>query len=87
MLKEHLDKIAKALGDEVATVALEIFQRLDKRVYQSKSPRVVAATLAYLAAERLGIYVRKSTIAAILGVSKLSIRDTATCLRRYVQAD
>ena len=83
----YLDKIAKALGAEVAVTALEIFKRLDKRVYQGRSPRVVAAALAYIAAERLGIYAQKRVIAEILNVSKFSIRDTATHPRRYVQAD
>lgn len=34
IVKEHLDKVAEALGDEIATVALEVFKRLGKRVYQ-----------------------------------------------------
>ena len=72
LVRMHLDKIAKALGAEVAVTALEMFRRLDKRVYQGRSPRVVAATLAYLAAERLGIYVHKRVIAEIL---KVSIHD------------
>ena len=87
VVKMYLDKIAEALGAEVAAVALEIFNSLDKRVYQGKSPRVIAATLAYLAAERLGLYTHKRVIAEILNVSKFSIRDTATRLRRRLQAD
>ena len=67
--------------------ALEIFKRLDKRVYQGKAPRVVAAALAYLAAERLGLYVRTQAIAKILNVSKYSVRDTAWRLRRYMQKE
>ncbi|MEM4754821.1 transcription initiation factor IIB family protein [Pyrobaculum sp.] len=63
IVEMYLNKVSKALGAEVAAVALEMFKRLDKRVYQSRSPRVVAATLAYLAAERLGIYVHKRVIA------------------------
>ena len=86
MVKEHLDKIADALGAEVAAVALEIFQRLDKRVYQGKAPKVIAAALAYLAAERLGLHVRARTIARILNVSKYSVRDTAWRLRRQIEA-
>lgn len=85
IVEMHLDKIAKALGAEVAAVALEMFKRLDKRVYQGRSPRVVAATLAYLAAERLGIYVHKSVVAKILKVSKFTIKDTAWRLRRHLQ--
>ena len=87
IVKMHLGKIAEALGAEVAAVALEMFRSLDRRVYQGRSPRVVAASLAYIAAERLGIYVHKRTIAEILNVSKFSIRDTATRLRRHLQAD
>ena len=79
--------MAVALGAGVAVTALEIFKRLDKRVYQGRSPRVVAAALAYIAAERLGLYTHKRVIAEILNVSKLSIRDTATRLRRRLQAD
>ena len=82
MVKMHLGKVAEALGAEVAAVALEIFKRLDRRVYQGRSPRVVAASLAYIAAERLGLYVRERIIAEILDVSKLSIRDMAWRLRR-----
>ncbi|ABP51202.1 transcription initiation factor TFIIIB [Pyrobaculum arsenaticum] len=85
VVKMHLGKVAKALGAEVAAVALDIFKRLDKRVYQGRSPRVVAATLAYLAAERLGIYVHKRVIAEILKVSKFTIKDTVWRLRRYLQ--
>ena len=87
VVKMHLDKVAKALGAEVAVAALETFKRLDKRVYQSRSPRVVAATLAYLAAERLGIYVHKSVVAEILKVSKFTIKDTAWRLRQYLQKE
>ena len=87
IVKMHLDKIAEALGAEVAVTALEIFKRLDKRVYQGRSPRVVAAALAYIAAERLGLYVHKRVIAKILNVSKFSIRDTATCLRKQLQEE
>ena len=85
VVKMHLDKVSKALGAEVAAVALETFKRLDRRVYQEKSPRVVAAALAYIAAERLGIYVHKRTIAEILKVSKFTIKDTAWRLRRHLQ--
>ena len=85
VVKMHLDKVSKALGAEVAAVALETFKRLDKRVYQSRSPRVIAATLAYIAAERLGIHVHKRTIAEILKVSKFTIKDTAWRLRRHLQ--
>ncbi|AAL63960.1 TFIIB-type zinc ribbon-containing protein [Pyrobaculum aerophilum] len=85
MVKMYTGKVAEALGvPEVTVVALQIFQRLDKRIYQGKSPRVIAAAVAYLAAERLGIYIHKQVIAKILGVSKFSIRDTASRLRKYV---
>ena len=87
MVKMHLDKIAVVLGDRVATVALEIFQRLDKRAYQSKSPRVVAAALAYLATRRLGLYTHKRVIAEILNVSKFSIKDTAWRFKRHLQKE
>ena len=86
MVREHLDKVAVAFGGKVVAVALEIFQRLDKRVYQAKSPRVVAATLAYLATQRLGMNVRKRAIAEIPGVSALSIRDTAYRFRKHLRS-
>lgn len=86
IVRLYIGKVAEALGrPEVATVAMEIFQRLDKRVYQGKSPRVIAAAVTYLAAERLGLYIHKQVIAKILNVSKFSIRDTVSRLRRYVQ--
>ena len=37
MVREHLDKVAVVFGGKVATVALELFKRLDKRAYQAKS--------------------------------------------------
>ena len=82
----YLDKIAKAVGVEVAAVALEMFRSLDRRVYQGKSPRVVAATLAYIVADRFGLYTHKRIVAEILNVSKFSIRDTAWRLRRHLQS-
>ena len=48
---------------------------------------MVAATLAYLAAERLGIHVHKRVIAEILKVSKFTIKDTAWRLRQYLQKE
>ena len=84
MVKEHLDEIAEALGAEVAAVALELFRGLDKRVYQGRSPRVVAATLAYIAAERLRLYTHKRVIAEILGVSKQTIGNAASRLRKHL---
>ncbi|MEM4793317.1 MAG: hypothetical protein QXS00_10440 [Pyrobaculum sp.] len=45
----------------------------------------MAAILAYIAAERLGIYVHKRVIAETLKVSKFTIRDTAWRLKRYLQ--
>lgn len=81
----YVARIADELGrKDVGVVAMEIFKRIDKRVYQGKSPRVIAAAISYLAAEQLGFYVHKQTIAKILGISKFSIRDTASRLRRYV---
>lgn len=41
--------------------------------------------MAYLAAERLKLYVHKQTIAEILKVSKFTIKDTAWRLRRHLQ--
>ncbi|MGB9703959.1 MAG: TFIIB-type zinc ribbon-containing protein [Pyrobaculum sp.] len=81
----YITKIASELGrEDVGKVAMEMFRKLDKRIYQGKSPRVIAAALSYLAAEQIGFYVHKQVIAKILGVSKFSIRDTASRLRRYV---
>jgi transcription initiation factor TFIIIB Brf1 subunit/transcription initiation factor TFIIB len=51
---------------------------------RGKNPRVIAAALAYLAAEKLGFHIHKQQIAVILNISKFSIRDTVTKLRRYV---
>ena len=47
----------------------------------------MAAALAYIAAERIGLFVHKWVVAEILNVSKFSIRDTAWRLRRHLQAN
>ena len=85
LVRFYLAKIARELGRlELEQVAWATFTALDKRVYQGKNPRVIAAALAYLAAEKLGFHIHKQQIAVILSISKFSIRDTVTKLRRYV---
>jgi transcription initiation factor TFIIIB Brf1 subunit/transcription initiation factor TFIIB len=81
----YITKITSELGrEDIGKAAMKMFRKLDKRIYQGKSPRVIAAALFYLAAEQFGFYVHKQTIAKILGISKFSIRDTASRLRKYV---
>lgn len=81
----YIDKICTDLGiNEVRYVSYELFRTLDKRVYQGKNPRVVAASIVYLAAERLGVHIIKQNIAKVVKVSKLTIRDTVSKFRKYV---
>ncbi|ABP51678.1 MULTISPECIES: TFIIB-type zinc ribbon-containing protein [Pyrobaculum] len=85
LVEHYVAKIAAALArKDLEMVALEIFRNLDKRVYQGKTPKAIAAALVYLAAERAGIHIYKQTIARILGISKFTIRDTVTRLRGHV---
>jgi len=85
LVKFYVAKVARELGrPDLERVALATFQGLDKRVYQGKNPRVLAAALVYMAAEKTGYHIHKQQIALLLNISKFSIRDTVTKLRRHV---
>jgi transcription initiation factor TFIIIB Brf1 subunit/transcription initiation factor TFIIB len=86
LVRSYLAETAKKLGrPELDQEAWSIFSRIDKRVYQSKNPRAVAAALVYMAAEKRGFNVSKPQIAVILNVSKFTVRDMVGRLRRYTQ--
>jgi transcription initiation factor TFIIIB Brf1 subunit/transcription initiation factor TFIIB len=85
LVRFYLAKVARELGrPELEQVAWSMFTTFDKRVYQGKNPRVIAAALVYLAAEKSGSHIYKQQIAVILNISKFTIRDTVTKLRRHV---
>lgn len=85
IVKYYIAKICRELGSpELEREALELLSTIDKRVWQGKSPRVIAASLVYLAAERLNYHFHKRQIGEIVKVSKFSIRDTVVKLRKYV---
>ncbi|MEM1888752.1 MAG: transcription initiation factor IIB family protein [Pyrobaculum sp.] len=85
IVKFYIEKICSVVGGEsVRTKACDLFKNLDKRVYQGKNPRVLAASLVYLAAESLGMHIPKQSIAKVLSISKFTIRDTVSRLRKHV---
>jgi transcription initiation factor TFIIIB Brf1 subunit/transcription initiation factor TFIIB len=88
LVRFYVAKTARELGrPDLEHVALSTFQGLDKRVYQGKNPRVLAAALVYMAAEKTGYHIHKQQIALLLNISKFSIRDTVTKLRRHVDQE
>lgn len=85
IVKFYINKISTELAiEDIREVAWDLFQKLDKRVYQGKNPRVIAASVVYLAAEAMGVQIYKQTIAKIVNISKFTIRDTVSKLRRHV---
>jgi len=85
IVKYYIAKICRELGSqELEKETLKLFSAIDKRAWQGKSPRVIAASLVYLAAERLNYHIHKRQIGEIVNVSKFSIRDTVVKLRKYV---
>jgi len=87
LVRLYLAKAAKKLGrPELERAAWSLFIKIDKRVYQSKNPRAVAAALVYMAAEERGLNIPKSQIAVILNVSKFTVRDMVRRLKRYTYA-
>lgn len=87
MVKFYISKIARELGVAgIEQEAMRLFSALDKRAYQGKSPRAVAAAVVYLATERARYHVHKRDIAALVNISKFTVRDTVSRLRRYVPA-
>jgi len=85
VVKYYIVKICRELkSPELEREAIKLFSTIDKRAWQGKSPRVVAASLVYLAAERLNYHINKRQIGEIVNVSKFSIRDTVVKLRKYV---
>ncbi|MFN7105135.1 MAG: TFIIB-type zinc ribbon-containing protein [Pyrobaculum sp.] len=85
LVKIYMEKICKEIKrEDIAQEAFKLFTELDKRIWQGKNPRVVAAALVYLAAERRQLYLHKQKIAKILNISKYTIRDTVSKIRKYV---
>lgn len=85
-IRRYIEEVAEALGiPEAAKKALELYDVIGKRRIQGKNPRVVAGALLYIAVNEYKLSIDKAAIANRLGISKLSIRDTATRLRRYVR--
>lgn len=89
LYKELVEKYLKILDAEFGTsyteTALRLIDRISKAAYQGKTPRVVAATLYYLVADMRGTHIDKSRIAGVVKISKHSIRDTASRIKKYVQ--
>ena len=87
LVQLHLAKVAKGLGrPELKEEAWMMFIKIDKKVYQSKNPRAVAAALVYMAAEKKGLNISRPQIAVILNISKFTIRDMVRRLKRYTQS-
>jgi transcription initiation factor TFIIIB Brf1 subunit/transcription initiation factor TFIIB len=85
-IRRYIEEVAEALGiSEAAKRALELYGAIGKRRVQGKNPRVVAGALLYIAVNEYKLSIDKAAIANRLGVSKLSIRDTATHLKKYVR--
>ncbi len=77
----YLRRLESALRANALSKAVELFEKLDKRVYQGRSPRTIAAALYYLAVGDPGV-VRRSDVAAVLGINKYTVRDMAMKLRK-----
>ncbi|MEM1597710.1 MAG: transcription initiation factor IIB family protein [Pyrobaculum sp.] len=85
IVEYYITKICEGLGmPELREDAVRLFKNLDRRIYQGKNPKVLAASIVYIAADRQQIYIHKSNIAEILKISKYSIRDTVLKLRKHV---
>lgn len=86
LVRLHLAKVARELGrPELERAAWSLFIKIDKRFYQSKNPRAIAAALVYITAEKRGLNVSKPQIAVALNISKFTVRDMVRRLRRYTQ--
>ena len=83
-IKQYIEELYNDLDapNDVLSEALSILNTIDKKKIQGKNPRVVAATIFYLISNKHGLSYDKDLIAKRLGISKLSIRDTATYLRK-----
>lgn len=83
-IKKYIEELHKDLGAPgyVLAEAIAVLDLINKRRIQGKNPRVVAATIFYLIANKHGLSYDKDLVAKRLGISKLSIRDTATYLRK-----
>lgn len=85
LVEFYINKICEELNKpELRENALQLFKNLDKRIYQGKNPKVLAASIVYITADKQQVYIHKSTIAKILKISKFSIRDTVLKLRKHV---
>lgn len=86
-MRKYLEELAAAFSipQHIVEYAEGLYKSLDKRKIQGKNPRVLAGTLVYIAINEYKLNIDKSAIANKLNISKLSIRDTATLIRKYVQ--
>lgn len=81
----YIRQISEKLGNlELENDAIALFYRLSRRIWRGKNPRVVAASLVYIAAERKQLYIHKNNVAEIVNVSKFTVRDTVSKLRKHV---
>ncbi|MEM3326354.1 MAG: cyclin family protein, partial [Thermoproteus sp.] len=83
-IKRYIETLSKDLEapKEVLLEAFKVVESIDRRKIQGKNPRVLAAAIFYLVSNRRRLIYDKDAIAKRLGVSKLSVRDAATFLRR-----
>ncbi|MEZ0248418.1 MAG: TFIIB-type zinc ribbon-containing protein [Thermoproteus sp.] len=83
-IKKYIESLSKDLEapEEVLLEAFEVVESIDRRKIQGKNPKVLAAAIFYLVSNRRRLIYDKDAIAKRLGVSKLSVRDAATFLRR-----
>ncbi len=83
----YIRQISEKLGDaQLEKDATKLFYNLGRRIWRGKNPRVVAASLVYLAAEKRQRYLHKNSVAEIVNISKFTVRDTVSKLRKYVTA-
>lgn len=70
------------LPEEVFRSSIQVLKDINKVKIQGKNPKVIAATIVYLISNKFKLNINKEQIARRLGISKLTIRDTATQLRK-----
>lgn len=84
LLLKYLDMLDKEFKTNYKNDALKLIEKIKKSVYQSKTPKIMAATLYYIVADMHGNFIDKSKIAGVLKISKHSIRDTMCKIKKYV---
>jgi transcription initiation factor TFIIIB Brf1 subunit/transcription initiation factor TFIIB len=76
----YLQRLESALRAGALERAVELFNRLDRRVYQGRRPKTVAAALYYLAGDPR--IVKRSDVAAVLSINERTVRDMTERLRK-----